>query len=368
MRDEELIEAALFVAGEPVSEKKLKKIIGSLVKTQRAIEHLIYEYRERETALEIIELDKKYVMQLKPEYSKAVEKIAPREISAPALRTLAIIAYHQPITQRELVKIRGNTIYDHIPELKEKNLIKTEPQGRTQIITTGTNFPQYFNLTTNDPQKIREKMIELTKTDQNNQANHPHRKKPQILTTPMYESLLKHCGIQNFKVTKTLYTQPETTEELKTAKIVILNHGYGKRLKNHYTGKIIEVNGATFEDLISSMEKLKEIGNKERINEKITAIKEMKKDWTEKTLTITTPVTPQTEMATKIARELRLPISTHGKKIAPDHNNTKNAEIIIPTHQKGIDIIERINTRYKNITNQIKKIEKENMAKKRSEK
>jgi len=283
LRDEELIEAALFVAGEPVSEKKLKKIIGSLVKTQRAIEHLIYEYRERETALEIIELDKKYVMQLKPEYSKAVEKIAPREISAPALRTLAIIAYHQPITQRELVKIRGNTIYDHIPELKEKNLIKTEPQGRTQIITTGTNFPQYFNLTTNDPQKIREKMIELTKTDQNNQANHPHRKKPQILTTPMYESLLKHC-------------------------------------------------------------------------------------WTEKTLTITTPVTPQTEMATKIARELRLPISTHGKKIAPDHNNTKNAEIIIPTHQKGIDIIERINTRYKNITNQIKKIEKENMAKKRSEK
>lgn len=356
MRDEELIEAALFVAGGTISEKKLKKIIGSLVKTQHAIEHLIYEYRERDTALEIIELDKKYVMQLKPEYSKHVERIAPREISAPTLRTLAIIAYHQPITQSELVNIRGNTIYDHVPELKEKKLITTKPHGRTQILTTGANFPQYFNLTTNDPQKIREKMIELTERE-GISLNRPHHKKPQILTTPMYESLLKHCGIQNFKVTTTLYTEPENTTELKTANIVILNRGYGKRLKSHYAGKIIEVNGATFQGIINSMEKLKEIGNKKRINEKITTIKNIKKEWVERTLTITTSVTPQTEMAAKIAKELRLQISTKGKKIAPDHNNTNNAEILIPTHQKGIDIIERINTRYNSIINQIKRIE-----------
>ncbi|MHC1572802.1 MAG: SMC-Scp complex subunit ScpB [Methanosarcinales archaeon] len=363
MRDEELIEAALFVAGEPVSEKKLKKIVGSLRKTQRAIEHLIYEYRERETALEIVELDRKYVMQLKPEYSKHVEKIAPREISAPALRTLAIIAYHQPITQRELVQIRGNTIYDHIQELNERGLIKARPHGRTKILTTGRNFPEYFNLTTNDPKKIREKMIELAKEEGIN-LNH---KNPEILTTPMYESLLKHCGIQNYRVTDRVYTDPERTEELKTANIVILNRGYGKRLKNHYKGKIIEVNGATFQDLIESMEKLKEIGNKKTINEKISTIKEIKKKWVEKTLTITTPVTPQTEMARKIAKELRLPISTKGKKMAPN-NNDHNAEIIIPTHQKGLDIIERIETRYKSIINQIKRIEEGTEEKKSSEK
>jgi segregation and condensation protein B len=363
VRDEEIVEAALFVAGKPVSEKKLKEIVGSLTRVRRAVENLTHEYQQRNSAMEIVELDKKYVMQLKPEYSERVKTVAPKELSSPILRTLAMIAYHQPVTQSKLVRIRGNSIYDHLSELKEKNLITAQAHGRTFILTTGPAFPDYFNLKTNDQEEIKRKIIELAKKQDVGLDRWLHRK-PVILTTPMYESLLQHCGMKEFIVSKELYSNPENIAELREASAVIISRGYGKRIKEHLTGELIEVSAATFEDLIESMKKLQHLGKTKLVNEKIAEITEMRARYIDKTLGLTTAVSPATDMAARIAKELRLHISTKGKKLAPDYGTTQDgvevtrgAEILIPTHQKNMDVIERINQRYQSIIDQIKQIE-----------
>lgn len=57
-------------------------------------------YSSRGSGIEILDLGERYVMQVKPEYSELMREVAPKELSAPKLRTLSMIAYHQPATVR----------------------------------------------------------------------------------------------------------------------------------------------------------------------------------------------------------------------------------------------------------------------------
>ena len=118
---------------------------------------LMEEYKTRDTALELISINDKYLMQIKKEYAERVEKIAPMELSTPVLRTLSVIAYHQPITQSDVVDIRGNTAYSHISELEERGLIVSTKQGKTKIIRTTHAFLEYFELNTNGQERIKER-------------------------------------------------------------------------------------------------------------------------------------------------------------------------------------------------------------------
>jgi segregation and condensation protein B len=132
-RDKGIIEAALFVAGEPLDEERLSALLkGRPVK--EAVQELIQDYKDRDSAIEIVELEGKYVMQVKAGYAEEVRDVAPRELPPPILRTLSMIAYHQPLTQSDLVRIRGNSAYPHVRELEERGLISVAPKGRTRLL------------------------------------------------------------------------------------------------------------------------------------------------------------------------------------------------------------------------------------------
>jgi segregation and condensation protein B len=104
LHEKELVEAALFAAGGPVSDAQLKALLNrSAVLVSELVGQLIEEYRARGSPLEIIKLEGKYVMQLKPEYASKVMSVSPKELTGPVLRTLSVIAYYQPIFQNELV-------------------------------------------------------------------------------------------------------------------------------------------------------------------------------------------------------------------------------------------------------------------------
>lgn len=62
------------------------------------------------------------------------------------MRTLSLIAYHNPILQKEVVKIRGNGAYSHIEELLDRNFIKSEKEGRTKLLSVTDYFLRYFEL------------------------------------------------------------------------------------------------------------------------------------------------------------------------------------------------------------------------------
>ena len=145
-----LMEAALYVAGRPldlktmasVAETRSKKRVKKLAKT------LVDDYKNRETALEILELEgERFVMQLKSEYTGKVRKLTTRPLlSAGPLKTLSYIAFRQPILQTHVVDVRGHHSYGHLKQLEDMELISREGIGKKRVIKTTQFFADFFGL------------------------------------------------------------------------------------------------------------------------------------------------------------------------------------------------------------------------------
>lgn len=160
IEDKALVEAALFVAGRPLSVRELSKALGikSHDYLEKLIELLAAEYVERKSAIEIVRvLGDKYVLQLKQEYSQRVLHLMPRpDLRTGELKTLALIAYLQPVEQSKLVKLRGSQAYEHVKHLLSMGLIYAEPYERTKILGTTPKFAELYGFPENDPVLIKE--------------------------------------------------------------------------------------------------------------------------------------------------------------------------------------------------------------------
>lgn len=143
-----LVEAALYVAGRPLSWRRL----GYLVKTRsknkvkQLVEKLREEYESRGSALEILEVkDDRFVLQLKLEYAPEVRRLSMNpKLSSGPLKTLSYIAYRQPVLQKKVIEARGSHVYSHIRELEKLGLIVCEKAGRTKRLRTTEYFADYF--------------------------------------------------------------------------------------------------------------------------------------------------------------------------------------------------------------------------------
>ena len=150
-----LIEALLFVSGDPVTVDALKNL-SELPETElkQTLEELIAEYRDQKRGMQIIEIANGYQMVTNPDYSHWIRKLTsiptPNKLSIPALETLAIIAYNQPIIKAELEQIRGVNSDGVIKSLLDKRLIKImgrkEVPGKPLLYGTTNEFLQYFGL------------------------------------------------------------------------------------------------------------------------------------------------------------------------------------------------------------------------------
>ncbi|WP_297516318.1 SMC-Scp complex subunit ScpB, partial [Thermococcus sp.] len=72
------------------------------------------------------------------------------------LKTLALIAYLQPIEQSKIIKLRGSQAYEHIKKLIEMGLIYAEPYERTKLLGTTQKFAELYGFPENDPAIIKE--------------------------------------------------------------------------------------------------------------------------------------------------------------------------------------------------------------------
>ena len=145
-----LIEAALYVTGKPLDVGVLGSILNmrSEEKIRKLATVLKERYAQHPGALEVLELsDGRYVMQLKPGYSKSVKRLATRQLLTPGpLKTLSYIALRQPVPQSHVVKVRGNLAYGHVKQLRDMGLISEEKLGRSKLLRTTASFCDYFNL------------------------------------------------------------------------------------------------------------------------------------------------------------------------------------------------------------------------------
>ncbi|MEM1515559.1 MAG: SMC-Scp complex subunit ScpB [Candidatus Bathyarchaeia archaeon] len=148
-----LIEAALYVAGRPLDLKTLCSIIGSRSeeKARRLARLLVEKYKQQNGAIEVLELDDgRFVMQLKMVYADKVKRLAIRPLlTVGPLRTLSYIAYKQPVTQKQVIEVRGKHAYSHMRELIKMGFISREKCGRDYILKTTDFFADYFGLSQN---------------------------------------------------------------------------------------------------------------------------------------------------------------------------------------------------------------------------
>ncbi|MFH1255861.1 MAG: SMC-Scp complex subunit ScpB [Candidatus Diapherotrites archaeon] len=140
------IEAALFIAPTHMPVDELARISGvSIAEARMALNELSSNYLERDSALEIKEEPAGYRMGLKPDLEQKVRHLAASsEFNKSVMKTLALIAYKQPIKQADVIKYRNTKAYDHIHMLNEKGFIRREKKGITFVLYTTKKFTEYF--------------------------------------------------------------------------------------------------------------------------------------------------------------------------------------------------------------------------------
>lgn len=144
-----LIEAALFMSSHPVKLEDLAGICrtSNIDLVRQTLATLKTEYGGRDTGLEIHESDEGYGMRVRESLENKVMHLVPEtDIPPRLLKTLALIAYSQPLKQSELVKVRGNKVYRYLKELRERGFIDGKPFGRTKLLSTTQKFRDYFKV------------------------------------------------------------------------------------------------------------------------------------------------------------------------------------------------------------------------------
>ncbi len=171
-RRKNIIEGALFVAGRPISLEELN--IKTEIKKkdlEKSLEELMLDYLMRATSLEIVQIQDKFSLQIKPEYTPNVKKFATGGLIPDRhLKTLTIIALKQPILKSKLVKIRGSGAYEHVKFLLDRGFINAIKKGRSYELMTTENFSDTFGLS-RDVSTLKKQMINQLGIDPSNNAS-----------------------------------------------------------------------------------------------------------------------------------------------------------------------------------------------------
>ena len=163
-----VIEALLFSAQKPLSIREITTAIKTAddelspnefsrvreAEVAAALEQLKIDYVEQHRAFQLVEKAEGWQLATDTQYAQWVRQLfpaaKPARLSAPALETLAIIAYRQPITRADVEAVRGVNIDGVLQTLMERGLVKisgrAEIPGRPLLYETTQFFLDHFGL------------------------------------------------------------------------------------------------------------------------------------------------------------------------------------------------------------------------------
>ena len=154
-----VIEAILFVAGEPVNIKELQRALDvTELETVQAIDALDSDYSYHRRGICLKRFGEHVQLSTRAEYAPYVERllqpIQKQSLSQSALETLAIVAYRQPVTKLEMEAVRGVKCDYSVQSLVNKGLIeevgRKEALGRPILYGTTDKFLSHFGLSSLD--------------------------------------------------------------------------------------------------------------------------------------------------------------------------------------------------------------------------
>jgi segregation and condensation protein B len=197
-----VLEALLFSSQKPLTPKEILQVIrlgaeyageeesAGLEQTteklvQEQLQSLAKEYSELGRSFQLIEQVSGWQLSTRPDYQVWVRQLYPElrptRLSPPALETLAIVAYRQPITKGDIEAIRGVSVDGVMQKLLDVGLVKiagrAEIPGRPLLYQTTLHFMEHFGLRDlnelPNASELRSLALPKAKVPEEGQANQP---------------------------------------------------------------------------------------------------------------------------------------------------------------------------------------------------
>lgn len=148
------VEALLFGADGPLKIERIVEVLGiDRADVTNAVRELSAEYDERPRGFFLQEVAGGYQLRTRPEHADLLRRLGrtrPFKFSRPALETMAIIAYRQPVTRTEIEYLRGVDSGSVLKTLLDKHLVrilgKKDVPGKPAIYGTTREFLELFGL------------------------------------------------------------------------------------------------------------------------------------------------------------------------------------------------------------------------------
>jgi segregation and condensation protein B len=149
-----ILEGLIFVSEAPLTLERMKEVLGIQKRDlQRLLSGLKEEYARGERGFLLTEVAEGYQFRTRPELADWVKKLKKTKaagMSQPALETLAIVAYRQPLVRTDIEKIRGVDSGGVLRTLLERKLVKIigkkDVPGKPLVYGTSKKFLEVFGL------------------------------------------------------------------------------------------------------------------------------------------------------------------------------------------------------------------------------
>ncbi|MCS7280835.1 MAG: SMC-Scp complex subunit ScpB [Desulfobacterota bacterium] len=149
-----ILEAILFVSSKPISFSLIAKRLPEFdpQDIKQALDELVKEYKENGRPIEIVEVATGYHMRTKKTYATYIERFVKKRepiLTKSMLETLAIVAYKQPITKKEIDRLRGVDSSRALKGLLEKGFIRVSGKNKalsSTVFETTEIFLESFGL------------------------------------------------------------------------------------------------------------------------------------------------------------------------------------------------------------------------------
>ena len=182
IRASRVVEALLFASESPLSPADLARADEGLdeERVEQAIAELRGEYDREARAFTVYEVGGGYQLLTRPEFAPVLERFdsvpGTQRLSGPALETLAILAYRQPIGRAEVEEIRGVGSGGVLKTLQERGLIEVvgrgEGLGRPLLYGTTPFFLQHFGFRSlDDLPRSEELPVVLARRDERKESD-----------------------------------------------------------------------------------------------------------------------------------------------------------------------------------------------------
>tara|TARA_B100000809_G_scaffold262937_1_gene315025 strand:+ start:3568 stop:4131 length:564 start_codon:yes stop_codon:yes gene_type:complete len=150
------LEGILFIAREPISSRKLSELAGLADGTEARtlIRYLNEKYEQQQRAIRIERLAGGFQLMTRPVFAQWLRSMnhvpAVIRLSQPAMETLAVVAYQQPVMRVEVEAIRGVACGEVLRHLMERDLVRiagrSEELGRPYLYGTTRKFLETFGM------------------------------------------------------------------------------------------------------------------------------------------------------------------------------------------------------------------------------